>query len=54
MVKIINMKMEEKDENKLSPGQCNKDSDCSTGEVCVNGKCVPDIGAIKSEDEAFD
>lgn len=43
----------EEQENKLSPGQCTKDSDCSTGEVCVNGKCVPDIGTTtKSEDEA--
>lgn len=46
--------MEEEQELAPNPGQCNKDSDCSTGEVCVNGKCVPDIGAVKSEDEVAD
>jgi len=25
------------------PGQCAKDSDCGIGEVCANGRCVPDI-----------
>jgi len=33
-------------------GQCTNDSDCRTGEVCVNGKCVPDIAAKKEEGEA--
>lgn len=32
-------------------GQCSKDSDCGSGFVCVNGKCVPDIAPDKSEDE---
>jgi hypothetical protein len=40
------------EQEKLSEGQCNKDSDCASGYVCVNGKCVPDIGSTtKSEDE---
>lgn len=46
--------MEEQEEQSLN-GQCNKDSDCTTGNVCVNGKCVPDIGTTdKSEDEDSD
>lgn len=46
---------EEKEELALNTGQCTKDSDCSTGEVCVNGKCVPDIGSTdKEEDEIGD
>jgi len=38
------MKNEEvKTEVSEEAGQCAKDSDCGLGEVCVNGKCVPDI-----------
>lgn len=44
--------MKEKEEQSLN-GQCTKDSDCTTGNVCVNGKCVPDIGSTdETENEA--
>ena len=39
--------MKKEDVKKEDPntggGQCAKDSDCGTGEVCVNGRCVQDI-----------
>lgn len=36
--------VEKEEVNAVPPaGQCAKDSDCGEGEVCVSGKCVPDI-----------
>jgi len=42
----------ENENNDPVDGQCTKDSDCASGYVCVNGKCVPDIAPTKKEGEA--
>lgn len=42
--------MENKDLEQ-GPGQCSKDSDCGIGEVCVNGRCVPDIAPPVTDEE---
>lgn len=46
--------MKNKTEEIAMEGQCDKDSDCATGYVCVNGKCVPDIGQTDDEENEAD